>query len=90
MTFEEILPYVEIASFLIGAIGLFVLAYQIGKWRQKAETDMEDVKRKLDALSTKIDKVPQEFGPIFIDLYKMWEKLKENPEASKKRRPKDD
>jgi len=90
MTFEEILPYVEITSFLIGAIGLFVLAYQFGKRRQKSETDIEDVKRKLDALSTKIEKIPQEFGPVFIDLYKMWEKLKEDPETSRKRRPKDD
>jgi hypothetical protein len=83
MTFEEILPYVEIASFFIG---IFVLAYQFGKWRQKAETNKEDMDKKLDALSTKIDKIPQEFLPVFIDLYKMWEKLKEDPETNKKRR----
>jgi hypothetical protein len=87
MTFEEILPYVEIASFLIA---IFVMVYEFGKWRQRNETDKEDLKRRLDALSAKIDKVPQEFLPVFIDAYQMWEKLKENPEATKKRKTQND
>jgi hypothetical protein len=84
MTLEEILPFVEIASFVIVMLGI---VYEFGKWKQKSETDKEDLIRRLDVLSAKIDKVPQEFLPVFIDLYKMWEKLKENPEARKKGRP---
>jgi len=29
-------------------------------------------------------RIPQEFLPVFIDMYKMYEKLKDNPEATKK------
>jgi hypothetical protein len=87
MIFEELLPYLEIASFLIV---ILVMVYEFGKWRQRSETDKEDLKRRLDALSAKIDKVPQEFLPVFIDLYKMWDKLKENPEATKKRKTQND
>lgn len=87
MTFEEILPYIEIASFLIA---ILVIVYEFGKWRQRSEADKEDLIRRLDVLSAKIDKVPQEFLPVFIDLYKMWEKLKENPEARKKGRTQND
>lgn len=87
MTFEEILPYVEIASFLSA---ILVMVYEFGKWRQKSETDREDLKTRLDALSAKIDKVPQEFLPVFIDAYKMWERLRESPEARKKGRTQHD
>lgn len=38
MAFEELLPYVEIAAFLVPA--LFIL-YKFGKWRQRGETDQE-------------------------------------------------
>jgi len=87
MTFEELLPYVGIASLLI-ALG--VIIYNFGKWRQKTEADREEIKKKLDALSAKMDKIPQEFLTVFIDMYKIYEKLKENPEATKKRRPEDE
>lgn len=90
MTFEEILPilpYVGIFSILI-ALG--ILVYHFGKWRQKTETEREEIKKKLEVISAKIDKVPQEFLPVFIDAYKIWEKLKENPEARKKGRPQND
>lgn len=87
MTFEEILPYVGIISLLIA---LAVIIYNFGKWRQKTEADREEVKRKLDAISAKIDKIPQEFLPVFIDMYKIYEKLKENPEATKKRKTEDE
>jgi len=87
MIFEEILPYVEIVSFIIA---ILVIVYEFGKWRQRSETDKKELERRLDALSVKIDKVPQEFLPVFIDLYKMWEKLKENPEAKKKGRTQND
>jgi len=87
MTFEEILPYVEIVSFLIA---MLVIVYEFGKWRQRSETDKEDLERRLDALSAKVDKIPQEFLPVFIDMYKMWEKLKEKPEARKKGRTQND
>ncbi len=87
MTIEDILPYVEIASFLVA---MFVIVYEFGKWRQRNEADKEDLKKRLDALSAKVDKIPQEFLPVFIDLYKMWEKLKENPEPKKKGRAQND
>jgi hypothetical protein len=87
MTFEDILPYVEIAAFLIA---LFVIVYEFGKWRQKSETDREEMMKRLDTISAKIDKVPQEFLPLFIDLYKMWEKLQVKPEATKKEKKLDD
>jgi hypothetical protein len=87
MTIEEILPYVEIVSFLIA---ILVIVYEFGKWRERNAADKEDLNRRLDALSAKIDKVPQEFLPVFIDLYKMWEKLGEKPEARKKERTQND
>ena len=90
MALEEILsilPYVGIFSLLI-ALGLIV--YHFGKWRQKTETDREEIKKMLETISAKVDKIPQEFLPAFIDMYKIYEKMKENPEATKKRRPKDD
>jgi len=82
MSFQQSLPYVELASFFIVIIGI---VYEFGKWRQRNETQKEDIIRRLDAISAKIDKIPQEFGPVFIDLYKMWEKLKEGNETKKRK-----
>jgi len=87
MTFEGILPYVEIISFLIAT---FVMVYEFGKWRQKTETDREETKKILDEISKKIDRIPEDFWAKFIDAYKMLEKVKKDPEATKKRRPKDE
>jgi hypothetical protein len=87
MTFEEFLPYVGIVSLLIT---LFVMIYHFGKWRQKTEADREEIKSKLETISTKIDKIPEELLAKSVDVYKLYEKIKADSEANKKRRPKDE
>ena len=88
MTLEDILPYLSIISFIITIV---VLVYQFGKWRQKTETEKEETKKALDAILGKMDKIPDDFWAKFIDAYKLLEKVKEeNPEVTKKRRPKDE
>jgi len=86
MTFEEFLPYVSIVSLLIA---VFALVYQFGRWRQKNDADREEVKKKLETLLTKVDRIPDELMSKSIDMYKMLEKIREDPEATKKRRPKE-
>jgi len=86
MAFEEFLPYVGIISLLI-ALGIII--YHFGKWRQKNDADREEVKKKLEAISAKVDKIPEELLSKSIDVYKMWEKIKEDPETTRKRRPKE-
>lgn len=81
------LPYIEIISFIIVIV---VLVYQFGKWRQKSETDREETKKKLDAISERIDKIPDDLLAKSIDIYKMFDKLKEKPQATKKERPDDE
>jgi hypothetical protein len=87
MTFEEILPYVEIISFLIA---IFVMVYEFGKWRQKSETDREETKKALAEISKKIDRIPEDVYAKYIDLYKLLERMRQEPEATKKRGPKNE
>lgn len=87
MTFEEFLPYVGIVSLLI-ALG--VIIYHFGKWRQKTESDREEVKNALDAISKKLDKIPDDFWAKFVDAYKLLEKMREDSETTRKRRANDD
>jgi len=74
----------------IGFISLFItligIAYKVGKWQQKKDNDKQEINKKLDEISAKIDKVPDEFLPLFIDLYKMYEKMGENPRITNKER----
>lgn len=81
MSVEQILPYVGVVSLTIVVGGLL---YNFGKWRQKNETDKEEIKKKRDMICTKIDNIPKEFLPVFIDMYKIYEKMKEEPEVTKK------
>lgn len=81
MSLEETLPYLTIISFIIG-IGIVI--YQIGRWRQKTETDKEEIKKTLNAISEKIEKVPTDFWSKFIDAYEMLEKMKEKTQTTKK------
>jgi hypothetical protein len=90
MVSEDILPYLPYVGIVSLLITLFIIIYQFGKWRQKTEADREEIKKKLDALSIKIDKVPDEFLPVFIDMYKLYDKLKGNTEATKRRRTEDE
>jgi hypothetical protein len=87
MTLEDLLPYVGIVSLII-ALG--VIVYNFGKWRQKTETDKEEIKKKLDAISAKVDKIPEELLSKSIDVYKIYEEIKKSLEVTKKRRPKDE
>mgnify|MGYP001056118972 CR=1 FL=1 len=77
------LPYLTIISFFIG-IGIII--YQVGRWRQKTETDKEEIKKKLNIISEKIEKIPEDFWSKFIDAYEMLEKTKEKPRTTKKKR----
>lgn len=87
MSIAEVIPYVGIISLAIAVIGL---GYNYGKKQQKSEHDKQEIIRKLDEISAKIDRVPKEFLPLFIDLYKMWEQTSENPRINKKRKPTND
>ena len=85
MGLEEILPYLTIISLFIG-VGIII--YQVGRWRQKTETDKEEIKKKLNAISEKIEKIPEDFWSKFIDAYEMLEKMKAEPQKTKKKRSK--
>ena len=87
MSLDEILPYLAIISFFI-AIG--VIIYQFGKWRQKTETEKEEIKKKLDTISEKIEKIPDDLLAKSIDIYKILDKLKEKPKSTKKGEPRDE
>ena len=87
MSLDEILPYLTIISFFIA---IAIIIYQVGKWRQKTETDKEEIKKKLDTISEKIEKIPEDALSKFIDAYKMLEKMKETPQTTKKEKPKDE
>lgn len=91
MAFEEILPILPYVGILSLLIALGIIVYHFGKWRQKTESDREEMRKMLDAVSKKVDRIPDDFWAKFIDAYKLLEKVKEeNPEVTKKRRPKDD
>lgn len=85
MSVAEVLPYVGVVSLVIA---LSVIVYQFGKWRQKNDSDREEIKKKLDEICIKVDKIPEELLSKSIDVYKMWEKMQEAP--NKKRKPRDD
>lgn len=87
MNLGEILPYLTIISFFIG---IAIIIYQVGRWRQKTETDKEEIKKKLDTISEKIEKIPDDAFSKFIDAYKMLEKMKEKPLKTKKEKPNDE
>lgn len=90
MVFEEILPYLPYVSIVSLLIALGIIIYHFGKWRQRSDADREEVKKKLEAIMTKVDRIPEELLSKSVDVYKMWEKIKENPEATKKRRNEDE
>jgi len=80
---REVLPYIGIVSLAITAIGL---VYHYGKSQQKNDSDKEEIKKKLDELCVKVDKIPEELLAKSIDVYKMWKQIKEDPEPNKKRK----
>jgi len=87
LSLEEILPILSIVAFLIT---IALLVYKFGKWRQKTETDREEIKRKLDAISKKVEKIPDDLMAKSIDIYKMYEKIRENLQSSTRERNKDE
>ncbi len=88
MSVAEILPYVGVISLVI-ATG--VLVYQFGKWRQKNDSEREEIKKKLDEICGKLDRTPDDLFSKFIDMYKIWEKMNEDPNiVNPKRKPRHD
>lgn len=79
------LPYLTIISFFIG---IAIVVYQFGRWRQKTETDKEEIKEKLNKISEKIEKLPQDLFSKSIDMYEILEKMKEKTQTTKKKRSK--
>ena len=79
------LPYLTIISFFIG---IAIVVYQFGRWRQKTETDKEEIKKKLNNISEKIEKLPQDLFSKSIDMYEILEKMKEKTQTTKKKRSK--
>lgn len=90
MAFEEILPILPYVGFFSLLIALGIIVYHFGKWRQKTESDREEMRKMLDTVSKKVDRIPEDFWAKSIDAYKMLEKMREDPEATKKRRPKNE
>jgi hypothetical protein len=81
MVFEEYLPYVGIVSLLI-ALGIII--YNVGKWKQKTDTDREEIIKKLEFIATKLEKIPDELFAKSVDAYKFYEKIKEDLKPNKK------
>jgi hypothetical protein len=84
--YEEIFPILTLISFIIG---ISVIVYQFGKWRQKNDAEREELKTKINLISERIEKIPAEFWSKFIDAYEMLEKF-DDQQKNKKERTKND
>lgn len=87
MSLEEIVPYLEIIGFIITII---IIVYGFGKWKQKSETDKEEMQKKLNAVSEKIERIPDDLLSKSIDLYRMLEKMQEKPQKTTIKEEKED
>ncbi|XES77349.1 MAG: hypothetical protein ACBZ72_00355 [Candidatus Bathyarchaeia archaeon] len=83
MSVAELLPFVGVVSL---AIASSVIVYHFGKWRQKNDSDREEMRRKIDELCLKVDKIPEELLSKSIDMYKMWEKMNDDSTVNSKNR----